>query len=1087
MKNSIKFLTIGLVLGLMLVSYATTNKTASAAAITGLAQDLVEWLDDGREVVKFYNASTTAVFIIADNDLATTPTGTATWTATANQVGADGSFRITDGNTDENADTIFTDGNTIGDATTPIYSLVATSYSTTSPSTTPLVSGTLTVTDDAVSILVDSANLSTGVFSLIATALAGSDIVASFTHDIIDSYAAAAAGTTVATTNNRAKVVSTSDSSGEWVTISEIADPFASGNTETALASLAADPNDKLFRGSITLSNDPQATDPDDGEVWVQDGDTLTVTLYKSDHTTVIDSTTATIDATNPAISSVSPADGTVINSTVPTLSFSITDGGSGLSASTPGSNVALSIVVGGNECPVGDLELGFPSRTASQLDVNFAPVGTDSEWTFEATPSCVGRASGGFGVDTTTLGANNHGVAFTWKIVATDVAGNSKTVETTSLDLTVDTVKADLLTATTGRGWDSVLNKDKTQPNSVKLTFSEGIDAATVAADGSDFLVSGQSVVAALVAGVDNTTTGGTNDLNEFVYLELAGDLSANERPKVELTGSVSDKAGNELRPATGQTVADSIPNAADGVKATVSDVVVASTLLAKKGESKITWTADENITFTSVNLSGATDSTACTCISVSGGALTTNKTGVVSTVSATAAEGTFKQTTFTTTGIYGALIISRDLAANQTVTGAVKVTSEDVSTQFDDSSDSLVFNAVTGDVDKTDTSLDAGAVVKVKLAKWPIADSDGDGDLSDEFSVSVNGTVVGTTTVTAIDWSKAETVTMAFSTAITQNSTVTVTYRYVTGAQAIEVDTAAPGISFDPADGSNTEDATPFISIIFDDDEYAGDTNKTVTLTKATLTGPDGVITDLLAMDDIGDGFGALATADNITYIYTPLTDLAQGVYTITASGSDVAGNTKSSVTGVFTVKARATTSIALRPGWNLMSLPSDPTSSAINDVINVAAVDTVLAYDPTVAGGWSTAVRDSAGNLSGPLTTMDSTRAYWVHTTTFESLKVDIPGIAGGAQTLPPSFALVKGWNLVPIVSLDKTVTAIDPDQYFTGLTWTRAYSYNTATGKFAGIIPQAATAGDDGVRVNTGKGYWVFLREAGDLVP
>ena len=373
------------------------------------------------------------------------------------------------------------------------------------------------------------------------------------------------------------------------------------------------------------------------------------------------------------------------------------------------------------------------------------------------------------------------------------------------------------------------------------------------------------------------------------------------------------------------------------------------------------------------------------------------------------------------------------------------------------------------------------------IKLAKWPLADSDGDGTLADEFVVAINGTTVGTTTVNSIDWSEAETVNFTLSTAIVAADTVTVTYRYVTGAQAIEVDTAAPGVSFDPADGSSTEDATPFISIIFDDDEYAGDTNKTVTLTNATLTDSDGVITDLLAMDDIGDGFGALATADNITYIYTPLTDLALGVYTITASGTDVAGNAKSSVTGVFTVKARATTSITLRPGWNLVSLPSDPSSSAINDVINVAAVDTVLTYDPTAAGGWMTAVRDSAGNLSGPLTTMDSTRAYWVHTTTFESLKVDIPGIAGGAQTLPPSFALVKGWNLVPIVSLDKSVTAIDPDQYFTGLSWTRAYSYNTATGKFTGIIPQAATATDDGVRINTGKGYWVFLREAGDLVP
>jgi hypothetical protein len=1062
-KNSFKFLTIGLVLAVLLVSYATTNKPASAAPITGIAQDLVEWLDDGREVVKFYNASTTATFIIVDNDLETTPTGTATWTRVDTAVDSGGQFRVTDGQTAEDSATTFATTNAIS----PKYTLEAASYSTTSPGTTPFTASP-GVTVNAVSFLVDRANLTTGTFSLIADAAPGSTVEAIFTHHIVDIYAAAEAGTTVATANNRAKVVSTSDSSGEWVTISEIESPF---ENEGPLTSLDADPDDRHFRGTIVLSNDPQATDLDDEEVWVQDGDTLTVTFYRSDHATVIDSTTATIDSTKPAITSVTPADGTIINSTVPSLSFSITDGGSGLSTSAPGDNVALSIVVGGNECKVDDSELGFPSRTASQLDVNFAPVGTDKEWHDEATPSCAGRTGGGFGIDTVALGANNHGVAFTWKIVATDVAGNSKTLQTTSLDLTVDTVEPDLQSATTGKGWDSVLNEDKTQLNSIKLVFSEGIDAATVAADGSDFTVAGQSVVGALVAGVDNTASAGPNDLNEFIYLQLAGDVSSNERPKVELTGSVSDKAGNALAPATGQTAADSIPNSTDGVKATVSDVVVASTLLASKGESKITWTADENITFTSVNLNSATDPQACTCISVSGGGtLTTNKTGVVTTVSAAKAEGTFKQTAFTTTGIYGALIVTRDLAANQTVSGAVKVTSEDVSSQFDTTADALSSNTPKA----------------IKLAKWPIADSDGDGTLADEFAIAINGTTV-TSTVSAIDWSEAETVTMAFGSAIAAGDTVTVTYRYVTGAQAIEVDTAPPGISFDPADGSSTEDAPPFISIIFDDDEYAGDTNKTVTLTKATLTDPDGVTTDLLAMDDIGDGFGALATADNITYIYTSTSDLARGVYTVRASGTDLAGNTKSNVVSVFTVKGRATTKIALRPGWNLVSLPSDPASSAINDVVNVAAVDTVLAYDPTVAGGWMTAVRDADGNLGGPLATMDSSRAYWVHTTTFESLAIDIPGIAGGAQTLPPSIALVKGWNLVPVVSLDRAVTAIDPDQYFTGLSWSRVYSYNTATGKFAGIIPQAASAIDDGVRINTGKGYWVFLREAGDLVP
>jgi hypothetical protein len=1068
-KNSFKFLTIGLVLALLLVSFVSTNRTASAAPISSISQDTVEWLDSDKNIVKFYSASTTAVFFIADNDLETTPDAVATW-ASAPTTEAAGGFRMTDGAIDADGAGGSYEFTTAPRTITAVPSTDTLQYSTSSPTTTPIVSGTLTVTDDTVNVLVDSSSLTAGTFSLISAVATGSAVVATYNHHVIDSYAAENAGGTVVTTENRAKVVSTSDSSGEWVTIGEVDD----------LGSSTADPDAKIFRGSVTLSNDPQATDPDDGNIWVQDEDVLTVIFYKSDHSTSIDSTTATIDATRPAVVNISPADGSIANSVNPTLTFSVTDGGSGLSTAAPASNIEISIVTAGGSCPILDgddgetAEVIYPSRTAGQLDVNFSPVETTKEWADAPTATCAGRTAGGFGIDTTTLGTNNHGVAFTWKIVATDVAGNSKTLELTDLNLTVDTVRPDLTTATTGKGWNTVTSADKAQVNSIKLVFSEGLDPDTVAADGSDFTVESHSVTGATVAGTDKTTTGGANDKNEWVYLELAADLGSNERPKVELTGAVKDVAGNELKPATGQTVADSISKATDGVKATVSDVNLASTLLAKKGTSKITWSANENITFGSANLSSAVDATECSCISVSGVSATagtaTNKTAVVTTVSASAAEGTFKQTStlLGSTGIYGAMIVTRDLAANQTVTGATKVSSEDVSSKFT-------------------ANLAAGVDKAIKLAKWPIADSDGDGTLTDEFTAAINGTTVTTTTVVSIQWTEAETVTMNFSDAVAVGDTVTITYNYVTAAQVIEVDTAAPGITFDPADGTSTEDATPFVSVIFDDDEYAGDTHKTVTLTKATLTDPDGAITDLLAMDDIGDGFGGMATADNITYIYTPAAELALGQYTVTASGTDEAGNTKSLVTGKFTVKARALTTIALRPGWNLISLPNDAASAAINDVINVSAVDTVLTYDPTVSGGWLTAVRDAEGNLAGPLSSIDSTRAYWVHTTTFQSLKVDIPGLAGGAEALPPALVLIKGWNLVPVISLDKSITAIDPDSYFSGLQWSRAYGYNPATGKFTGILPQAPTVADDGVRINTGNGYWVFLREAGDLIP
>ena len=108
----------------------------------------------------------------------------------------------------------------------------------------------------------------------------------------VDTYTAVNDGGTVTTANNRAQLTSTSDSTGEWVTITEIATPFGDS---TALASLAADPDDKYFRGSITLSPNSSSSAANDGKIRVQDGDTLTVTFFKSDHVTVISSTSATI------------------------------------------------------------------------------------------------------------------------------------------------------------------------------------------------------------------------------------------------------------------------------------------------------------------------------------------------------------------------------------------------------------------------------------------------------------------------------------------------------------------------------------------------------------------------------------------------------------------------------------------------------------------------------------------------------------------------------------------------------------------------------------------------------------------------
>ena len=61
-------------------------------------------------------------------------------------------------------------------------------------------------------------------------------------------------------------------------------------------------------------------------------------------------------------------------------------------------------------------------------------------------------------------------------------------------------------------------------------------------------------------------------------------------------------------------------------------------------------------------------------------------------------------------------------------------------------------------------------------------------------------------------------------------------------------------------------------------------------------------------------------------------------------------------------------------------------------------------------------------------------------------------------------------------------------MDPDVYFTGLSWTRAYGFGTANDAFTGFVPAAsATDTANNSSVVIGRGYWLFLSEAGTLVP
>lgn len=1068
----------------LLMSQWTNNESRAEAAT--IAEDKVSWMNASATVQKHYSpgpvgsetgATSSASFWLRDGALDTTKDASTTWYFNNNfgsDIGIDSEFTLHSASSTPiiNGSTtcIAYNGATCGGilAGGSVASSTSSTFSTTNTASTSIsaiaVTTSATGTASTFSELV-AWNKDNAVFKNKSTINGSSTVVASYSYNVVDAYAGTSAGDKVA------KVTSTSDAEGEWVSVTQV----------TAPGSLSTDDEADYYNGKIVISKDAGSTTAGDGAVWVQDGDTLTVSYYGCGSsctdavtsTAIVSSATATIDFAVPTISIVGPLDGTITNDKTPEFTFTVADTASGFTATAPLTYVTATV----NNCKVLTTEYSYADLAAKAMTITVALTpGTD--WTTANTGTCndggTDRTGGGFSVDGTAVHTATtgtwHGSSTHYKIVVSDIAGNQKTVTGTSANFTIDAQSPNMTSAQTGKKYSA--DKDTVSPYTetgndandnftVKVVFDESLDSGSV--ETSDFTVGG--VVPATV------TLGGKAEFTDrFVYLGMENEITHNSKPVIKLVGAVTDRVGNSLndKPAgvssgtdnSGSAtdgIADKV-TATDGVKPTISGAALDVDIIKKSGSAVLTFSSDENLKDNSNTIADV-----CTCGVVLGGGVagTASSTKLaVSLTSPTAGKATFKQSAFSATGIYGIVIAGKDVNNNVGNSGGTKVTSEDVSSQWTASTNALTAKAV-------------------KLKKWPLADHDSDGTLHDGVSVTVNGIASAVTmTGSAIDWSENETLTMTFVDAIASTDTVKITYYYVAAAQVVEVDISKPTVSsFSPADGSSSQNRRPMIGVTWDEDEYAGDSYTTVTLTKAELTAPDATKTDVLA---------TMITTDNKNFFYRPTADLAYGDFVLTVSAKDTAGNEQINKTGRFTVKARALTKVALLPGWNLISLPGTPTNTAIDTVMgSTPKVETILTYDPTVAGGWLSAVRDSAGTLSGTLGAVDAARAYWVYTTNNDPIKVDIPGYDGGSQQLPPAIALVKGWNMVPAVSITGSAigATLDSDTYFTGLSWTRAYGFNTTTDAYSSFIP--TTAADTSVTV--GKGYWLFLSKAGTLVP
>ena len=1052
MNKSLKFLAIGLALAVLLVSQVGVDRTAEAEVT--LKDGNIEFTNElGDEVSRlkkdFFKPGDTANFFLKDSGLAEPTTirqTTVTWSLDAAGAGQDVEIGdvlslVTGEITDrfgDSADTFST--------TTDSLTAHAGYAPAGDASATPL-DGDPVVKVNGAKRAIDSVDASDGTFQFLrevdVVSSGTTTIEAVFRYHVADMFEKSNKGTGAEDNENRVRVFSESDPVGAWLTITEVENV---GTTVTA-------PTTDIYHGSVVLTDDPRdavdsrgVNDPNDempDMVSVRDGDTLTVEYYQDNHTTVIASDTATIDDEDPAIVSIEAEGGPVTNDDSPAVRFTVSDDGSGFDTSAPKLHVTLDI--GG--CEVPDSDLIATGLTGTEITMLYR---SDGDWSDGL--DCAPGTS--FTADTESIveeNSNNHGTEFTIMVTVEDGAGN---MSDDDIKLTIDTSAPsfDQNNTETGVGWDPDKDKETKDRASIRLAFNESLQVDSVDAD--DFEVENPDVtVEDVIVGGVNVKDGAQQE-NERVYLVLSSELSSDARPRVVLDGSVMDIAGNELEES-------SIARVNDGIKPGVEVDPLSAKLLVSKGEADVSFSADENLA-----AAAAAIDKGCTCLGINGGGGTQTdldtERGPVTLPTPSKATYTFKVGS-RGTGIYGILVQASDSAANVESVGAEKASNEEIT------------------IDAADVTSDG---VVLSLKKWPLADAGFTGSLAGAVKVSLSsgGDAVSTSTVTSVDWG-AGTVTMDLGDVtdeVDADTSVTVfaTYSYVNADQVVEIDLDAPGLAEDDGvlPSGDTQEARPFITITFDETEYAGDTHTTVEVTSAVLTDPNDNDTVLV---DAENDVNLLSTSDNKMFSYLPSSDLELGEYTLSVIAEDDAGNVMDEASRKFKVVARPPVTIPLNLGWNLVSLPGAAADSSIDAVINVDAVSQVLTYDPTVEGGWLAAVRVN-GAFEGGLTNIEASKAYLVYTTSVDDLKVDIPGFAQGTQDFPPTIQVHEGWNMIPASSLDPKFE-VTLDTYLASISWTRGYYYG-ASGR---IVP--VTHEENDVMVTTGRGFLIYVEEDGTLVP
>ncbi|MBK7455581.1 MAG: hypothetical protein IPJ46_18220 [Anaerolineales bacterium] len=260
--------------------------------------------------------------------------------------------------------------------------------------------------------------------------------------------------------------------------------------------------------------------------------------------------------------------------------------------------------------------------------------------------------------------------------------------------------------------------------------------------------------------------------------------------------------------------------------------------------------------------------------------------------------------------------------------------------------------------------------------------------------------------------------------------------------------------------------------VATINDPNSAAGTASGTLVIGKATATL---TLSNLTQANNGTPRSATVATVPaglnvEITYNGSATAPTNSGSYAVIATINEL--NYAGTASGTLVITP-ATHSIALVPGWNLVSFNLQPTNTAVTNVLSSVAgkYNLVYAWDASVSGSnWKK--YDPTAPFGNTLVNLDEKMGFWIHMTTAGTLNV--VGNVLVATTINLSTT-AGGWNLVAYPSANGSLSPASIGGANVSLVY--AYHANNISDPWKLYDQSAPSWSNDLTVLAPGWGYWV----------